>query len=210
MKMWPMPRPLRSSSTAHQREGVDMTAREAVHHERRRQDHKPHILIGINTASRHQNRSWYCASRTEGLPKSRLVTGLLARGHHSRQCLGGYHRIGPISVRLIHDAACSAGNRDGVPVQAKIEWRNDRHLDLRGQVSMQWRRRQQMRPSNRPILSLSRTFDHDTSRTRVTSSPSAAVNLSGSDQRGCIDQRNKANRERCPGHFNNSAAVMID
>jgi hypothetical protein len=30
--------------------------------------------------------------------------------------------------------------------------------------------------SNRPILSLSRTFDHDTSRTRVMSSPSAAAN----------------------------------
>ena len=65
--------------------------------------------------------------------------------------------------------------------------------------------------SNRPILSLSRTFDHDTSRTSVTSSPSAAAKplVDGDDQGGGVDQRNEAYAQRC-GHFSNSEAVRID
>ena len=65
--------------------------------------------------------------------------------------------------------------------------------------------------SNRPILSLSRTFDHDTSRTSVTSSPSAAANpLSTATISAAASTSGMKPMCSGVGHFSNSDAVRID
>ena len=65
--------------------------------------------------------------------------------------------------------------------------------------------------SNRPMLSLSRTFDHDTSRTSSTSRPSAAAEalVDRDEQRGRVGERDEADAQPF-GHLNSSAAVMTD
>ena len=65
--------------------------------------------------------------------------------------------------------------------------------------------------SNRPILSLSRTFDHETSRTSSTSSPSprAEALVHRDQQRGRVGERNEADAQPV-GHLNSSAAVITD
>ncbi len=65
--------------------------------------------------------------------------------------------------------------------------------------------------SNSPILSLSRTFDHETSRTKVDIEAfgrGEAV-VDGDDQCGGIDQRNETDAKRAR-HFRISDAVRID
>ena len=66
--------------------------------------------------------------------------------------------------------------------------------------------------SNKPMLSLSRTFDHDTSRTSSTSSPSAAANplSTATMQRSRVAQRNEADPQTLVAHLNSSAAVITD
>ena len=60
-------------------------------------------------------------------------------------------------------------------------------------------------------MSLSRTFDHDTSRTSVDVEPLVRGKslVDGDDQRGRIDQRNEPDVKR-RAHFSSSDAVRID
>ena len=64
--------------------------------------------------------------------------------------------------------------------------------------------------SNSPMLSLSRTFDHDTSRTSSTSSPSAAAEalVDRDQQRGRVGERDEPDAQL--RHLNSSAAVITD
>ena len=65
--------------------------------------------------------------------------------------------------------------------------------------------------SNRPILSLSRTLDHDTSRTSVTSSPSAAAKpLSTATISAAASTSGMKPMRSGVGHFSSSDAVRID
>ena len=72
--------------------------------------------------------------------------------------------------------------------------------------------------SNRPRLSLSRTFDHDTSRMQRDVEPLLARKplVDGDQQRGRIDQRDEPDPQRrqrawlVVRHFSSSDAVMID
>ncbi len=67
--------------------------------------------------------------------------------------------------------------------------------------------------SNRPMLSLSRTFDHDTSRTSSTVKPfgGGKAAIDRDDQGRRVHERNDS---RCVSfdlaHFNSSAAVSTD
>ena len=66
--------------------------------------------------------------------------------------------------------------------------------------------------SNTPILSLSRMFDHETSRTSSTSSPSAAAKplSTATISAAASRQRNEADAQLLAAHLNSSAAVITD
>ena len=66
--------------------------------------------------------------------------------------------------------------------------------------------------SNRPMLSLSRMFDHDTSRTSSTSSPSAAAKPLSTATISAVGvaERNEADAQMLVAHLNSSAAVITD
>ena len=67
--------------------------------------------------------------------------------------------------------------------------------------------------SNRPILSLSRTFDHDTSRTSSTSRPfgGGKALVDRDEQRRRVGERDEADAQLVScAHLNSSAAVITD
>ena len=138
------------------------------------------ILVGIDAADRHpEPKLIIVGGEREGHPKGQRLGAALAPAATTRESAsGGRHRIERIAVDLAYDRRMQRRRyRDRIAVEAEIEGRCDRHLDV-AEAEARGDRHGASRcaASNRPILSLSRTFDHDTSRTRLTSSPSSAAN----------------------------------
>ena len=94
----------------------------------------------------------------------------------------------------------------------RLKRRGDRHLDVtEPELEAIATGASRCAASNRPILSLSRTFDHDTSRTSLDLEALGRGKslLDGNDQSGGVDQRDEADLERAR-HFRSSDAVTID
>ena len=134
-------------------------------------------------------------------------------GDHPRKRQRRRHRIERIAVDLVHDRRMQRRrHRDGIAVEAEIERRHDRHLDVTKPEARGDRdRRQQMRGVEQADIELvadvrPRHFPHQRD---VEPFGGGKTLVDGDDQRGGVDQRNEADMQRC-GHFSNSDAVRID
>ena len=118
-----------------------------------------------------------------------------------------------IAVDLRHDRGMQRRrNGDRVAVEAEIERRHDRHLDVAEPEARGDRdRRQQMRGVEQADIELvadvrPRHFAHQGD---VEPFGRGKTLIDGDDQRRGVDQRNEADVKRC-AHFSNSDAVRID
>ena len=148
------------------------------------------------------------------MPKVSGSAPLLRRvGNDPRQRQRGRHRIEAVAVDFGHDRRMQRRrHRDGIAVEAEIERRHDRHLDVaEPEAGGDRDRRQQMRGIEQADIELvadvrPRHFPHQRD---VEPFGRGKPLVDGDDQRGGIDQRNEADVKRC-GHFSNSDAVRID
>ena len=158
-------------------EAVDLPVGEAVDHIRRRQHHQPHILVRIDAAGRHpEPQLVIMVGEREGHAKGEdVMAARLAFGDDRGKRARRHQRIGDIAV-------CGIGprleqpprQRDGIPFSPIKGLRSaPAHGRCRDWAILP--ATAGAAASNRPILSLSRTFDHDTSRTSSMSSPCAAA-----------------------------------
>ena len=114
-------------------ERIDLPVGEAVHHVGRRQHHETHVLVGIDAARRHPEPQLVIVGRerkghAEG---QRLGAGLAALRDHAGQRQRGHHRIEAVAVDFFHDRRMQRRrDRDRIAVEAEIERRHDRHLDV--------------------------------------------------------------------------------
>ena len=110
-----------------------MPVLEALDHEGRRQHHEPHILVRIDAARRHPEPELVVVGRErKGHAKGqRLAPRLAPDGDDARQRQGGCHRIEPVAVDFAHNRRMKLRrHRDRIAVDAEIEGRCDRHLDM--------------------------------------------------------------------------------
>ncbi len=156
-----------------------------------------------------------CGSRTErscrrSAARRRPCAAWPRRGPAPARSRSGSNRSPSISAMI---AACSAGDTViALPLRPRLKgatigtltWPRPRLEAIATGAS-------RCAASNRPILSLSRTFDHETSRTSVTSSPSAAANplSTATISAAASTSGMKPMRSGVP-HFRISDAVRID
>ena len=197
-------------------EAVDLPAGKAVHHIGRRQHDEPHIFVRIDAARRHpEAEQVVVAGERKGHAEGEGIGASLAPlGDDAGQRPRRVFRIGHVAVGSRSEVAIERGRYgDRVAVHAEHE----RHQS--GNLMCPMPRLEAIASgaskcaaSNRPILSLSRTFDHDTSRTRSSASPCCAAKpLSAATISAAASASGmKPIRRRVAAHFSSSAAVTTD
>ena len=111
-------------------EAIDMTVGETLHHVRRRQDDKPHIVVGIDAAGRHPVAQLVIMMRkrkrhAEG---QRLGVARFALSDDTRQGQRRHFRVSDIAIGQAGKRRIKARRHgDGVAIQPEIKGRNDRH-----------------------------------------------------------------------------------
>ena len=196
-------------------ERIDLAAGQAVDHVGRRQHHQMNVLVGIDAAGGHPEPQLIIVGRErKGHAEGQgLGAALAPRRDDARQRQRGGHRIEAVSVDFRHDGRMQRRrNRDRVAVEAEIERRCDRQLDVAEAEARRDRdRRQQMGGVEQPDVELvadirPRHFPHQCD---VEPFRCGKALVDGHDKGRGIDQRDEAYAKRC-GHFSNSDAVRID
>ena len=143
----------------------------------------------------------------------RLRAALLPPGDDARKRGGGHHRIETIAVDLGHDRRVQRRRHgDGIAVEAEIEGRCDRHLDVaEPEAGGDRHRREQMRGVEQADIELvadvrPRHFPHQRDVEALV--PGKAL-VHRDDQGGRVDQRDEADTKGHT-HFSISDAVRID
>ncbi len=180
-------------------EAIDMLVGEALDHVGRRQHDEPHVLVGIDAARRHPEAqviivgrererhaegerllaAWPCAPRRRARARAPTPSD---RGCRRRPPRRAPHSSAGDTVMALPFTPSPNGATIGT-----LTWPRPR-LDAIATGAIR------CAASNRPMLSLSRTFDHDTSRTSSTSRPSAAAEalVDRDDQRRRVAERDEA------------------
>ena len=195
-------------------ERVDMSVLQALHHVGRRQHDEAHILVRIDAARRHPEAQMIIVRRerkrhAEG---QRVLAARLALRHNAGERPRRHHRVADVAFGRVASAACSAGDtvmalpfipRPNGATIGTFMWPRPR-LDAIATGAIR------CAASNKPMLSLSRTFDHETSRTSSTSRPSAAQKPLSTAISSAAASASGMNPMRSVAHLNSSAAVMTD
>ena len=180
-----------------------------------RQHHQPHVLVGIDAGRRHPEPQLVIVGRereshAEG---QRIGPRFAPLGNHTRQRFRGDERIEAVAIDLLHQRGMKRRrDRDRIAVDAEIEGRRDRHLDVTEPERGRNRdRREQMRGVEQADIELVADVGPGDLADQFDLEPFGRGKslVDGNDQRCGVDQRNESDAE-VSGHFNISDAVMID
>ena len=196
-------------------ERIDMAVGEAVHHVGRRQHHQPNVLVGIDPARRHPEPKLVVVGgeRERHAEGQRFRAALAPHRDDARERQRGRHGIDGVALDLAHDRGMQRRRyRDRIAIEAKIERRHDRHLDVsEAEAGGDRHRRQQMGGVEHADIELVADIGprHLPHQRHIEPFGGRKALVDGDDQRGGIDQRDETDMQRCT-HFNSSEAVRID